>query len=435
MCPHDLVGVDAASGMNNYTDNIKLGYRLGDQLIELTPEDRLRHALIIGKTGTGKSTVLRNIAVQDIAAGRGFALLDPHGDVAEELLDCIPKSRVNDVVYFNPADLDHPIGFNLLGGVDEDARPMVAAGVVDAFRHIWRESWGPRLEHILYNCCAALLDTPNSSICGIPLLLTNERYRDRVVKHVTDIAVRNFWNEEFHSYSDKFRTEAIAPVLNKVGKLLHTPAIRNIFCQASSTINLRFIMDNHRILIANLAKGSIGDEAANLIGSFLVTRLHQAALSRTNIPKNERVDFHVLADEFQSFTTDSFAQALSEARKYGLSLTLATQYLSNVTPEVRAAALGNVGTLMVFRVGVEDAEIFVKEFEPMRHDQLAELSAYNAWVRLPSTLDRFAIKERDPIEKDFGTKDLRLARRGVSYVSRMTVVEDPLRRGKMTKWS
>ena len=199
--------------MKDKTDNTILGLRLGDQLIALTLNDRRRHTLVIGKTGVGKSTVLRNMAVQDIAEGRGFALLDPHGDIAEELLDCIPKSRVNDVVYFNPAAMGHPVGFNLLGDVDVDARPMVATGVVAAFRHVWRDSWGPRLEHILYNCCAALLDTPNGTICGIPLLLTNERYRLQVVKHITDLAVRNFWEEEFPSYNERFRSEAIAPVL------------------------------------------------------------------------------------------------------------------------------------------------------------------------------------------------------------------------------
>lgn len=328
----------------------------GDEPFGLSRADRRQHVYAIGQTGAGKTTLLRNLILQDIEAGRGVGVIDPHGDLAHDLLDHIPPWRADDLVYFNPADLEHPVGFNLLEHVPENRRPLVASSVVSVFKSIWRDSWGPRLEYILYNAVAALLDCQNTSLLGLQRILVDEVYRSWVVKQIQDPMVRTFWLNEFGRYDRKFLQEAIAPIQNKVGQLLASSAVRNILGQVRSRIDLRFMMDRRRILIANLSKGMLGEDKANLLGAILVSKFQLAAMSRTDIPEPDREDFHLYIDEFQNFTTDAFISILSEARKYRLCLTLSHQYLDQLREEIRDAVLGNAGTIIAFRIGNRDAE-------------------------------------------------------------------------------
>jgi hypothetical protein len=288
----------------------------------LDPEERRRHLYVVGQTGTGKSTLLLNLIAQDLAVGEGLALLDPHGDLAEAVLMHVPRDRTNDLVYVNPADAERPIGFNPLSGVTEDLKPIVADGVVSAFRHVWPESWGPRLDYILTNAVRALLDVPGATLLMLPRLLIDDTFRVPLVEHhVGDPVVRSFWLNEYAGYSDHFRAEAISPIQNKIGKALIEPRLRNMLAQPRSTITLRRLMDEGAIIVCNLSKGRLGEGVAHLLGAVLTTSIAQAALSRADVAAADRRVFHLYADEFQSFATESFALILSEARKYGLTLT------------------------------------------------------------------------------------------------------------------
>ena len=292
----------------------------GEQPFGLSRADRRQHLYAIGKTGTGKSSLLRNLILQDLAAGNGVGLIDPHGDLAEEILDHIPRWRADHVVYFNPADQEFPIGFNLLQSVPRDRRHLVAAGVVSAFKNTWSESWGPRMEYVLSASVSALLDAENVSILSLPRMLVDERYRDWVVRQVKDPVVRSFWTREFAGYDKRFRSEVIAPVQNKVGQLIMSSPIRNILGQIRSKITPRFMMDRERIFIANLSKGRLGAEASSLLGAFLVTEFQVAAMARADMPEADRRDFFLYIDEFHSFTSDSFASILSESASIGFVL-------------------------------------------------------------------------------------------------------------------
>jgi energy-coupling factor transporter ATP-binding protein EcfA2 len=351
----------------------------------LSVADRRQHVYVLGKTGSGKSTLLRNLAVQDIEAGRGLMLLDPHGDLAEELLDYIPPRRTADVIYVAPADLSHPVGFNLLEQVPPDDRPLVVASIVATFKHLWRDSWGYRLEYVLYNTLAALLDYPPSrggvSLLGVPRMFTDREYRERIVREIQDPRTRAYWTEEFPSYPERFAAEVVSPIQNKVGALLAAPAIRNMLGQATSTLKIAEAMDNRRIVICNLSKGRLGEAAANLVGSLLVTAVQLAAMRRTAIPEEERVDFVAYLDEFHNFTTDSFASILAEARKYRLSLVIGHQYLAQVSEPVRAAVFGNAGTLITFQLGHDDAEEIAGEFSPHVANTLTDLDRGEVCVR------------------------------------------------------
>jgi type IV secretory pathway TraG/TraD family ATPase VirD4 len=351
----------------------------------ITVADRRRHVYVIGKTGSGKSTLLRNMAAQDIAAGRGLMLLDPHGDLADELLDYVPGWRIEDVIYLDPADLAHPIGFNLLERVAPDDRPLVAASVVATFKHLWRDSWGPRLEYVLYNTVAALLDYPPSrggvSLLGVPRMFTDLDYRARVVREIRDERVRAFWQEEFTAYTPSTAAEVVSPIQNKVGAVLAAPAVRNMLGQATSTLKIAEAMDDRRIIIANLAKGRLGEAACNLLGSLLVTAVQLAAMRRTTMPEEGRVDFVAYLDEFHNFTTDAFAAILAEARKYRLSIVAGHQYLTQISPVVRDAVFGNVGTLIAFQVGFADADDLAGEFAPYGADSLTDLYRGEVCVR------------------------------------------------------
>jgi len=284
--------------------------------------------------------------VQHITAGHGVGLIDPHGDLAEELLDHIPPSRADHLVYFHPGDLDFPVGLNLLANVASDDRHLVASGIVGAFKGIWRESWGPRLEYLLYNAIAALLDCENTTLLGVNRLLTDDTYRAWVVRQVRDPFIRDFWATEFAAYDERFRREAIAPIQNKLGQFLLNPVIRNILGQVKNKVSIPFVMDNERLFIANLSKGRLGHDKANLLGSLLTTQFQLAAMARTNQPEHERRDFYLFIDEFQNFSTDAFAAILAEARKYRLCLTLSHQYVDQLALPIRQAVFGNVGTLI-----------------------------------------------------------------------------------------
>ncbi len=345
--------------------------------------DLLRHMYIVGKTGTGKTALIERLLVATIRRGGGCALLDPHGDVAERLLDLIPRHRVNDVVLFDPSDHSRPLGLNLLENVPLEKRPLVASSVLSVFRKLYAEYWGPRMEHVFRNVLLALLDVRGSTMLGVPRLLMEESFRERIIRQIKDPLVLYFWTREFPMYPKPFLAEVIAPVENKVMALLSQSVVRNIVGQHSSTILPREIMDRGHILIADLSKGRIGEEASALLGAILVTKFQLAAFSRTHLIEAKRRPFLLVIDEFASFVTDSFQGVLSEGRKYGLGLVVAHQYLGQLSPELRRAVLGNVGTMIVFRIGAEDAEILGPEFLPelSPHD-LTRLARYQIAIRL-----------------------------------------------------
>ncbi len=414
--------------------SISVGIRMtyGTELpFGLGAEDARRHVYVVGQTGSGKSTLLRNIILQHLEAGHGLAFLDPHGDLADEILDHFPPSRADDLVYFNPADSDFPIGINPLANVPPSERPLVTAGLISAFKSIWRESWGPRLEYILANTIAALLEAPNTSLLGINRMLADEAYRDWVVRQVRDPFVRAFWTEEFAKYDPRFLREAVAPIQNKLGQLLLSPLVRNILGQVRTKVNLRVMMDTRRVFIANLAKGKIGAEPANLLGALLAAQFQHAAMTRADRLESERPDFHLIIDEFHNFSTDSFATALSEARKYRLSLTIAHQYLDQLTPEIRSAVFGNVGTLIVFRVGHVDADFLSKElggtFVP---EQFADLDRYEVFVRSLSNgtpLEPFRARTHPPISNRHSRRHRLIARCRGKYAAHRASIDKKLR--------
>lgn len=327
--------------------------------------DRSRHVYIIGQTGAGKSGTLELFALSDIFHNQGYAIIDPHGDFAVDNMKFIPASRLKDVVYFNPADTAFPLGFNPLEVTNPSQKSNISSEVIGVLKRMFGESWGPRLEYILRYTILALLDRPNTTMLDITRMLTDKKFRKETLSYCTDSVVLQFWNVEFNSWTEKFQAEAIAPVLNKVGAFTANPVIRNIIGQPKSTFNIRQIMDEGRILIVNLSKGLIGEDNAGILGSFLVTKIQLAAMSRSDIPDiKDRRPFYLYVDEFQNFATDSFATILSEARKYGLNLTVANQYVSQMNETVRDAVFGNVGTMISFRVSADDAPLLSKQFEP-----------------------------------------------------------------------
>jgi hypothetical protein len=332
--------------------------------------DRSRHVYIIGQTGAGKSGTLELFALSDIFHGHGYAIIDPHGDFAVDNMRFIPGSRMNDVVYFNPADTAFPLGFNPLEVTNPSQKTNISSEVIGVLKRMFGESWGPRLEYILRYTILALLDRPETTMLDITRMLTDKRFRKETLSYSTDTVVLQFWNVEFASWTDKFAAEAIAPVLNKVGAFTANPIIRNIIGQPRSTFNIRQIMDEGKILIVNLSKGLIGEDNAAILGAFLVTKIQLAAMSRSDIPNIEdRRPFYLYVDEFQNFATDSFATILSEARKYALNLTVANQYIGQMTETVRDAVFGNVGTMISFRVSADDSPILAKQFEPQFEPQ------------------------------------------------------------------
>ncbi|MBK7142005.1 MAG: hypothetical protein IPH75_07995 [bacterium] len=350
----------------------------------MKPDDRLRPTYIVGKTGMGKSTLLLNCIIQDIQAGRGVAVIDPHGDLVEEALEYVPASRINETIYLNPADTDYPIGFNVLAHTSPKSRPLVASGLIQVFKKVWASSWGPRLEYVLRNCFLTLLEKPGNSLLGVSRLLTDERFRTKVVAGVVDPVLRTFWTSEFEQYPKVFRTETISPIQNKVGQFLTNPITRNILGQTKSKLRLSDVMSESRILLVNLAKGKIGEDNASLLGALLITQLYLAALQRTNRSRQQRRSYYLYIDELQSFATEEFPSMLSEARKYGLSMAgLANQFLSQLPDSLRDAVLGNVGTLITFAVGADDAKALEAEFRQVfSADDLLNLPRFQIYLKL-----------------------------------------------------
>ena len=325
--------------------------------------DRSRHMYIIGQTGVGKSGLLELMTISDIYSPYGFALIDPHGDYAQDTLARIPKERIKDVVYFNPADMEFPIAFNPMEVQDKKLKTHTCSELIGVLTRMF-DSWGPRLEYILRYSILALLDYPDSTMLDMTRILTDSQFRAKVIKHIEDPVVKNFWTVEFSSWNSKFASEAVAPVLNKVGAFTANPLVRNIIGQKKSSFNIRQIMDENKILIVNLSRGLVGEDNAALLGSLLVTKIQLAAMSRADVPASQRTPFYLYVDEFQNFATDSFATILSEARKYGLNLTVANQYIAQMLPQVKDAIFGNVGSIVAFRTSADDARTMQKYFEP-----------------------------------------------------------------------
>jgi len=346
-------------------------------------DDRRKHVYIIGKTGMGKTVLQENMIMSDIMAGHGVCYIDPHGDTAEKILDYIPSNRINDVVYFNPADMDFPVGFNILETLSDSQKHLAASGLMGVFKKIWPDVWSARMEYILLNCVLALLDYPGATLLGINRLLVDIDYRTRVIAKIRDPIVKTFWVAEFSSWEVKYQTEAIAPIQNKVGQFLSASIIRNIVSQVKSTIDMRDIMDSGKIFIVNLSKGRIGEENMKLLGGMIISRIQMSAMERVDLPEDDRRDFYLFVDEFQNFANESFASILSEARKYRLALTVAHQYIEQLTEEVRAAVIGNAGTILAFRIGGTDASFLEQEFSPVfTPEDLVNLTKYTIYLKL-----------------------------------------------------
>ena len=358
-------------------------FRNQRRIFGIKQADRLSHMYAIGRTGVGKSTLIETMVRQDMRAGRGVALLDPHGDLVDALLPLARKYRADDLIYFDAADRTNPLGFNPLESVPGPMRPLMASNLLEVFKKIWSEFWGPRLEHILRNALLALLDQPEARLSDILRMFEDDSFRRHVAGRVSHSHVRHFWLREFERYPARLRAEAVSPIQNKVSAFVSNPVLAGILEQTKSAFNLRDVMDRRRVLLVNLAKGRLGSDGASLLGSLLVARLGLAALGRADVPESQRVPFHVFIDEFQNFSTLALATMLSELRKYGVSLTLVHQHMAQLDPQIREAVLGNVGTVICFRVGASDAELLRKEFEPEFGEiDLVRLPNHNIYVKL-----------------------------------------------------
>lgn len=345
--------------------------------------DRRAHMYLLGKTGTGKSSLMESMMLDNMRSGLGFALLDPHGDLLKRVKAKIPEGRIPDLIDFDAADPAQPYGFNPIAQIPSSKRALACSGLIQVFKHLWSDSWGPRLEYILRNCLIALLDYSDANLSDILRLFNEKAFRRIVVASVRNKQVREFWLYEYEKYPERFRIEAISPIQNKVGAFLSHPLLQKILTNPEKPLNLRSVMDGGKILLVNLAKGSIGEDTSNLLGSLLISRFDLAALSRANVPESERGDFTLYLDEFHNFTTQSLIFMLSELRKYRLSLVLAHQYLTQLEPTIRDAILGNVGTIIVFRIGANDAEFLAPEFAPeFKLSDFTNLPNYHIYLKL-----------------------------------------------------
>jgi hypothetical protein len=397
-------------------------------------DDRRRHMYVIGKTGMGKTTMMENMVLHDIYSGHGVGIVDPHGDFAEKIINYIPPNRINDVVYFNPSDTDFPIGFNILEVANEEQKHLVAAGLMGIFKKIWPDVWSSRMEYILNNTLLALLDYPGSTLLGINRLLADKKYRKKVISKLTDPVIKAFWQNEFASYNDRYAQEAVAPIQNKIGQFLSASVIRNMVAQVKSTINIREIMDSKKILVMNLSKGRIGEDNSRLLGGMIITKIQLAAMERVDTPEKDRQDFFMYVDEFQNFATASFANILSEARKYRLSLIMAHQYVKQLDELVADAVFGNVGTIVTFRVGGPDAEMLVKEFTPtFMEEDIVNLAKYNIFLKLMingvASLP-FSAMTMPPIGSPTGSRDRVVKVSRERYSKNKSEIED-----KIIRWS
>lgn len=345
--------------------------------------DRLAHLYVLGKTGTGKTTLLETLMRQDIARGQGFALLDPHGDLVEKLAASIPDDRRNDVIYFNAPDPNQPFGYNPLKHVIPGKRPLAASGLLEVFKKMWSDAWGPRMEHILRNALLALLDQPHATLIDISRILQDDAFRNKVAREASNPQVREFWLKEYARYSYRLRAEAIVPILNKVGAFLADPTLLRILTGPEKTISIRDIMDNGKILLVNLSKGKLGEDSSSLLGGLLITTIGLAAFSRADLTEQNRRDFYLYADEFQNFTTLSLVTMASELRKYRVGMVLAHQYLHQLELDIKHAVLGNVGTVVSFRIGPEDASFMEREFHPtFSKEDLLSLPNHDIYLKL-----------------------------------------------------
>ncbi|MFA6355441.1 MAG: CxxC-x17-CxxC domain-containing protein, partial [Candidatus Paceibacterota bacterium] len=418
----------------------KTNFRSSNTVFGIKRKDRRQHMYVLGKSGTGKSVLLSNLIVQNIINGEGVCVVDPHGETVEEILHLIPEHRAKDVIYFNPADTDFHIGFNVIQLDDPKYKHLVASGLMGIFTKIWANAWSSRMEYILNNAILALLDTPGTTLLGIPRLLVDKDYRQMIIGNLKDPVVKAFWVHEYEQWREQFRNEAIAPIQNKVGQFLSTSIIRNVVGQPKSTIDIFDIMNSGKIFLVNVSKGRIGEDNSALLGGMIITKIQLAAMERVRIPEDERKDFYLYVDEFQNFATDAFANILSEARKYRLNLTVAHQYTAQLEnkdgSKVRDAVFGNVGTMIIFRVGGDDAEFLEKEFEPeFTALDLVNLPNYNIYVKLMIdgvTSRPFSATTLPPIKIDLskGVKEKIIASSRKFYTRPRKEVED-----EISRWS
>ena len=420
--------------LNEITLFGETNYRNERRRFGIKTDDRRRHMYVIGKTGMGKTTLMENLIVQDIQNGHGCCYIDPHGDTAETLLDFIPSNRINDVVYFNPSDIEYPVGFNILETESDEQKPLIASGLMGVFKKIWPDVWSARMEYILMNCVLALLDYPGATLLGINRILVDKEYRTRVVQKIRDPIVKTFWIAEFAGWSEKYATEAIAPVQNKVGQFLSSSVIRNMVAQVKSSVNLRRVMDDGKILVVNLSKGRIGEDNMLLLGGMLITKLQLAAQERQNVAEDERRDFYLYVDEFQNFANESFASILSEARKFRLNLIVAHQYIEQLDEQVAAAIFGNAGTIITMRVGATDAEKLEPEFAPtFVLEDLLNISKYNMYLKLMVdgvATPPFSALSLPPIAKHMDSRDKVIAISRERYAEPRALIEE-----KVLRWS
>ncbi|NCN07018.1 MAG: type IV secretion system DNA-binding domain-containing protein [Candidatus Pacebacteria bacterium] len=352
-------------------------YKNQEAVYGLKREDRRRHMYVIGKTGTGKSTLLANMAINDLKNDEGLCVIDPHGDLVETLLNYIPSRRINDVIYFDPADPERTVQLNLFEGENVAHRELIASGIVSVFQKLYAYSWGPRLEYILRNALLTLLKSETARLSDIIDLLTNKKFRDSLVEELDDPVLKNFWLYEFNKLQDRQRTEAIAPILNKVGQFVSSPLIRDVVNSRKSSFSIEEAMDQGKIVLVNLSQGKLGEDNATLLGAMLITKIQLAAMSRVHVDEEHRRDFYLYVDEFQNFATESFNKILSEARKYRLNLILANQYIAQIPEEVQKAIFGNCGSIVSFVMGAEDAAAFEREYgERYTKEDLVSLSKH-----------------------------------------------------------
>ncbi len=419
----------------------KTNFRSTDEIFGIKRKDRRQHMYVLGKSGSGKSVLLSNLIVQDIRNGEGVCVVDPHGELVEEILHLIPEERAKDVIYFNPADADFHVGFNVIQLDDPKYKHLVASGLMGIFTKIWANAWSSRMEYILNNTILALLDTPNTTMLGIQRMLVDKDYRQMIINNLKDPVVKAFWIHEYEQWRDQFRNEAIAPIQNKVGQFLSTSIIRNVVGQPKSTIDIFKIMNEGKIFLVNVSKGRIGEDNSALLGGMIITKIQLATMERVRIPENERRDFYLYVDEFQNFATDSFANILSEARKYRLSLTVAHQYTAQLETKeggskVRDSVFGNVGTMMIFRVGADDADFLEKEFEPeFTAQDLVNLPNYHIYLKLMIdgvTSRPFSAATLPPLKVDLslGVKERIIETSRKLYTRPREEVED-----EIEKWS
>ncbi len=365
------------------TDNSTfLGTLSTGESVPLLLEDRRRHVYIIGQTGTGKTGLLNNLMRADLSGGAGFCFLDPHGDASKQIAAATPGARMQDVIYLDPSDPTHTFAYNPLSNVPEHERATATANIVSAFKNIWSQSWGPRLEFILTNALRLLLDTKDQTLLGLPRLLVDDAYRSWLIRRCRDPVIRDYWRNRYADYDHRFRNEAISPIENKIGILLANPYLRAILCQNASTLDIPRIMNQGRVLILNLSKGSLGTEPAHLLGALLITAFSQAAEARRHMPEDERRDFTLYVDEFQNFATESFASILSEARKWRLSLVAVNQHVGQLPETLQHAVFGNAGTIVAFRIGAQDAPMLAAELGMQSPKPLRETDNFQAWLRL-----------------------------------------------------